>query len=161
MSATAIWKIERGQMSPSVVVLLHIAHGLGVKLTELLAPILEEETVVYTTTKSRISSASKDLRHVAEIISGSSRAWVIQAAEHILKKGARSGRQPMAHSGEELVHCLDGQVQYVIDGKTYDLKAGDSLHFKAHLPHLWHNANNGVSRMLLIAIPPRITSHQT
>jgi len=158
LSATAIWKIERGQMSPSIVVLNHIAHGLGMKLTELLDPVLEEETIVYTALGARTSGGVNDLRDIAEIISGASRAWVIQAAEHTLKKGAKSGRQPMVHSGEELVYCLEGQMQYVIDGKTYKLGAGDSLHFKAHLPHLWHNTNNGASRMLLVVIPPRGTT---
>ena len=155
LSATAIWKIERGQMTPSIVVINQIAHGVGMKLTELLAPVFEEETVVYTARGSRTSSSVNDLRDIAEIVSGSSRAWVIQAAEHTLKKGAKSGRQPMVHGGEELVYCLEGQVEYVIDGRTYNLKAGDSIHFKAHLPHVWRNTNNGSSRMLLMVVPPR------
>ncbi|MBM3154822.1 MAG: cupin domain-containing protein [Chloroflexi bacterium] len=155
LSATAIWKIERGQMTPSVVVMVHIAHGLGMKLTELLDPVLEEENVVHTTRGSRVSGGANDLRDVAEIVSGASRSWIIQAAEHTLKKGAKSGRQPMEHSGEEMVYCLEGQVQYVIDGKTYNLKSGDSLHFKAQLPHTWQNVHNGSSRMLLVVVPPR------
>lgn len=155
LSATAIWKIERGQMSPSIVVLNHIAHGLQMKLTELLDPVLQEETTVYTARGSRTASATDGLRDIAEIVSGVSRAWIIQAAEHTLKKGAKSGRHPMVHSGEELVYCLEGRVQYVIDEKTYVLTAGDSLHFEAHLPHLWRNTNNGTSRMLLVVIPPR------
>jgi transcriptional regulator with XRE-family HTH domain len=159
LSATGIWKIEQGKMSPSIVVVIQIAHGLGIKLTELLDPLLEEETVVHTTHEARTSGSTGDLRDIAEIISGTSRAWIAQAAEHILKKRAWSGRQPMQHSGEELAYCLEGHVQYVIDGKAYDLKAGDSLHFKAHLPHLWRNVNNGISRMLIIAIPPRMSSH--
>ena len=159
ISATAIWKIERGQMTPSVVVLVHIAHGLGIKLTELLDPVLEEDNVVHTIRGSRTSSSAKGLRDVAEIVSGASRGWVIQAAEHTLKKGARSGRQPMGHSGEELVYCLDGKIQYTINGSTYNLKPGDSLHFKANLPHIWQNTHNGNSRMLMVVIPPRGASH--
>jgi len=73
ISATAIWKIERGQMTPSVVVLVHIAHGLGIKLTELLDPVLEEDNVVHTIRGSRTSSSAKGLRDVAEIVSGASR----------------------------------------------------------------------------------------
>jgi transcriptional regulator with XRE-family HTH domain len=155
LSATAIWKIERGQMTPSIVVIIQVARGLGMKLTELLDPVLEEESIVYAPRGSRISGGADDLRNVAEIVSGSSRAWIVQAAEHTLKKGARSARQAMVHNGEELVYCLEGQIQYVINGKKYDLKAGDAIHFKSHLPHLWRNTNNGISRMLLIAVPPR------
>jgi transcriptional regulator with XRE-family HTH domain len=155
LSATAIWKIERGQMTPSVVVLVHIAHGLGIKLTELLDPVLEEDNVVHTKRGSRTSGSAKGLRDVAEIVSGASRGWVIQAAEHTLKKGARSGRQPMEHSGEELVYCLNGKIQYTINGSTYNLKPGDSLHFKSSLPHTWQNTHNGNSRMLMVVIPPR------
>lgn len=155
LSATAIWKIERGQMTPSIVVLLKIAHGLGVKLTEILDPLLEEAAVVFAPQGSRVSGGAEDSRDIAELISGSSRAWVIQAAEHTLKKGAKSARQPMVHSGEELVYCLEGRILYIINGKKYELKAGDAIHFKSHLPHIWRNANNGNSRMLLVAVPPR------
>lgn len=155
LSATAIWKIERGQMTPSIVVLLKIAHGLGIKLTEILDPLLEEAAVVFAPRGSRVSGGADDSRDIAELISGSSRAWVIQAGEHTLKKGAKSARQPMVHSGEELVYCLEGRILYVINGKKYELKAGDAIHFKSHLPHIWRNANNGNSRMLLVAVPPR------
>jgi len=102
LSATAIWKIEQGKMSPSIVVVIQIAHGLGIKLTELLDPLLDEENVVHTTRGARTSGSTGNLRDVAEIVSGTSRAWVAQAAEHTLKKRAGSGRQPMQHNGEEL-----------------------------------------------------------
>jgi len=159
LSATSIWKIEKGKMVPSIVVLVQIARGLRMKLTELLDPVLEEEAVVATMKDSRYSGSANDSRDVVERISGSSRSWIIQAAEHTFKKGARSSRQPMIHSGEELVYCLHGQVQYIIDGKTYDLREGDTLHFKSEHPHLWRNIAKGDSRILLVVIPPRLSSH--
>ena len=155
LSPTAIWKIEAGKMAPSVLVLYKIAHGLGKKFTELMDPVFAEDEIVHTMRGARKRGAGNRGRDIMERISASSQGWVIQAGEHILKKGARSAREQMAHRGEELAYCMEGQVEYVIDGKSYVLNPGDSLHFRSHLAHSWTNTHNGISRMLLIVAPPR------
>lgn len=153
LSDTCIWKIEKGQMSPSIVVLYHVARGLGVKITELLDPLIEEQQVIYTALGARKPVTSQDL--VMNIVSSSSRTMSIQAVEYIMKKGAKSGRKEMTHRGEEWAMCLEGCFQFLIDGKPFNLEPGDTIHFKSHLPHSWHNISNKVSKMLSITVPPR------
>lgn len=96
LSPTAIWKIEAGQMAPSVLVLYKIAHGLGKKFTELMDPVFAEDDVVHTIRGSRKRGAGNHGRDIMERISASSQGWVIQAGEHILEKGARSARQNLS-----------------------------------------------------------------
>jgi transcriptional regulator with XRE-family HTH domain len=153
LSDTCIWKIEKGQMSPSVVVLYQVSRGLGVKITELLDPLNDEQQVIYTALGSRKAVTGPDL--IMNIVSGSSRTMSIQAVEYTMKKGAKSGRKNMTHRGEEWAMCLEGCFQFLIDGKPYNLEAGDAIHFKSHLPHSWHNISNKVSKMLSITVPPR------
>lgn len=153
LSDTCIWKIEKGQMSPSIVVLYHVARGLGVKITELLDPLVDEQQVSYIALGARkVASGPEMIMHT---ISSTSRSMSIQAVEYDMKKGARSGRKPMTHRGEEWAMCLEGCFQFIIDGHPYNLEPGDVIHFKSHLPHSWHNISKKQSKMLSITVPPR------
>ena len=154
LSATAIWKLEKGQMSPSIVLLSQIARGLGVKVTELIEPAAEEETVVYTPAGAQTMQLSDDID--VDTLSGSSRGWTVIAYLFTLKPGAKSGKRlsTMTHHGEELNYCLKGKVQYTIAGKKFVLKQGDAIHFKSGEPHSWQNIEPGISKILNIAVPP-------
>jgi quercetin dioxygenase-like cupin family protein len=43
------------------------------------------------------------------------------------------------HAGEEFVYVIAGQVSLTLDGKTFELRAGDSAHYESTLPHSWAN----------------------
>lgn len=43
------------------------------------------------------------------------------------------------HFGEEFIEVRSGRVIFEIDGKTYDLDAGDTLHFRSDLRHQARN----------------------
>ncbi len=48
----------------------------------------------------------------------------------------------MTHVGEEFLYIVSGEMIYEVDGVTYNLKAGDTLHFESNLPH--RSRNEGV-----------------
>ena len=156
LSYAAIWKVETGRMAPTVVVLYKIARALNRKVTELLDPVLGEDDVVYAPRRSRTQARGGGPLASVERISASSQDWILQGAEYILQAGARSGRAPMTHRGELLAYCLEGKVRYTLNGKEYDLEPGDAIHVKALLPRFWKNIHNGVSRLLVVVVPPRV-----
>jgi quercetin dioxygenase-like cupin family protein len=57
---------------------------------------------------------------------------------------------PIEHSGAEWVYCLEGHVEYEIEGGEYPLAPGDSLLFDASLPHRWRNPAPARARMILV-----------
>ncbi|MCL7453242.1 MAG: cupin domain-containing protein, partial [Anaerolineae bacterium] len=56
----------------------------------------------------------------------------------------------MAHSGTELAYCLEGEVEYEVSGLPYRLEPGDSLLFRADLPHRWRNPADEPCLFLMI-----------
>ncbi|MDL2272680.1 cupin domain-containing protein [Desulfovibrio sp. OttesenSCG-928-I05] len=40
-----------------------------------------------------------------------------------------------SHSGEEVVHVLDGTIEFMVHDARYTMNTGDSLHFNAHQLH--------------------------
>lgn len=45
----------------------------------------------------------------------------------------------MVHEGEEFLYILSGEMIYDVDGVTYHLKTGDTLHFQSDHPHRSRN----------------------
>jgi transcriptional regulator with XRE-family HTH domain len=61
------------------------------------------------------------------------------------------------HEGEEFVHVLEGSIDVSIEGHgELTLKRGDSLYFRAELPHSYANPSNRHARVLFVVTPPHI-----
>lgn len=66
---------------------------------------------------------------------------------------SNSGETPIVHTGREVIYCLDGRLEYTVNGEFFNLEPGDSLVFEAHLPHAWRNPNDTPTRSLLVLCP--------
>ncbi len=71
-----------------------------------------------------------------------------------LQPGATSGNAPIHYDGEELVVCEKGSVAFRIGEDEYELEAGDSLHFKSHIPRSWRNSSNVEARFVITGTLP-------
>jgi uncharacterized cupin superfamily protein len=71
-----------------------------------------------------------------------------------LMPGARGGEVPISHAGEEFVYCLEGEVDYMVQGERHRLRAGDSLLFLASQPHLCENTGLVSAKILLVIQAP-------
>jgi uncharacterized cupin superfamily protein len=67
-----------------------------------------------------------------------------------MQPGTSTNATPIEHSGAEWVYCLEGLVEYEVEGQEYRLTPGDDLLFDASLPHRWRNPGSMQARMLLI-----------
>lgn len=148
LSANTISLIERGASSPSVSTLHRLATALGVHISYFFTDPTEEVQVLLTRADERARSGSASVR-----LESLGYGLVEQACDPFivtLKPGAGSGRRVMVHSGHELVHCLQGALVYEVDGENYRLEPGDSLLFRAELPHRWRNPNKKPAVFILI-----------
>jgi transcriptional regulator with XRE-family HTH domain len=155
LSANTISLIERGITSPSVSTLDRLARALGVPIASIFTEPGEEIRIVVTRSEERPRSASASV-----LLESLGTGLEHQACEPFLvtlKPGATSGNQVMVHDGQELVFCLEGAVEYEIEGERHRLNPGDALLFRSHLPHRWRNPNSKPAVFLLmIEITERI-----
>ncbi len=61
---------------------------------------------------------------------------------------------PLSHEGEEFCFCLEGDIEFITDEKRIILKAGDSLHFYSHVPHVLRGLGPGTPRAVFVLLPP-------
>lgn len=148
LSPNTISLIERGATSPSVSTLQRLATALGTPITSFFAEEPERESVILTRANERIRSGSASV--TLESLGYGLKEQSCDPFHVTLRAGASSGRQVMTHVGSELVFCLEGLVDYEISGEHYRLKPGDSLLFRAELPHRWSNPNSKPAIFLMI-----------
>ncbi len=143
--------IENGKSSPSVSTLQQLASALGVPIGTFFETASEQKQVVFTPADSRPLAAFGSTRmfNLGKDLAGR----FVQPFLMTLQAGMGSGEQMIVHSGHEFIYCLNGILRYQIDQQEYNLQAGDSLLFEAHLPHCWENTSDVETQFLLILFP--------
>lgn len=68
----------------------------------------------------------------------------------VIQPGEGIWEDQVSHSGEEFVHCLDGEIDYAIGDRVFTLEHGDSLLFDATLMHGYHNRTNQQTAILTV-----------
>ncbi|MFZ5883259.1 MAG: helix-turn-helix domain-containing protein [Chloroflexota bacterium] len=143
--------IENGRTSPSVSTLQVIAQTLQVPITTFFEEDSTSQSVIHR--RAGESSHVKFSHGTIENLGSNVPRFGAEPLIITLDPLAGSGKVPIVHTGSEFVYCLEGNITYQVDEKSYLLKPGDSLIFEAHLPHFWHNKDNSPSRMLLVLCP--------
>jgi transcriptional regulator with XRE-family HTH domain len=144
LATSTVQKVETGQMIPSVVVLLKLSHGLGRRPSELIREGDADLDIAFVRASER-DRTGHEKSMVIERLSGDLSDSSLEMWRVHLHPEASSGSAPIHYAGEELVVCEKGRVVFTIGDEEYDLDAGDSLHFKAHLPHSWRNRGRRVA----------------
>jgi XRE family transcriptional regulator, regulator of sulfur utilization len=142
VSRSMISAVERGTKAATVLVLDRIATALDTSL----ARILGEET------RGRVMFLSKAKQTVARHPSGWERrilSPVLSGVEFELMRttlgpGVNAGVfLPHAHGSREYVAIERGTLLLTIDGKPYELRAGDSIYYDGDCMHGFANPGRG------------------
>ena len=149
VASSTIHKIESLQMVPTIAVLLKIARGLGRRMSELVHDQSDGEPVVHQKPEERIPIRvrGKVLAHrlVGDLVDPNIEAWRV-----VHEPGTGIGHQQLRFDGEMLIVCEQGELEVTVDEKRYRIRSGDTLHFKAALPHGWMNTSDQPVQFLVI-----------
>jgi len=148
LSPNTISLIERGESSPSVSTLHRLATALSVHITAFFERRTEPVQAVLTRAAERCRSGNAQV--LLESLGAGLKEQSLEPFLVTMKPGSDSGQQPIVHSGQEMVYCLQGEVEYEVAGQPYRLAIGDTLLFEARLPHRWRNPLDEPAMFLLI-----------
>lgn len=151
LNVNTLSMIENNKTSPSVSTLQRLAAALRVPITAFFKLEQEARSVVFQRAGQRRRVAF-DHGALEDLGGGLSLHGGVPLMVS-LEPGSNSGEEAIVHTGLEFVYCLDGCLTYFIREERYELTAGDSLLFEAHLPHRWGNFGSQPSRSLLILCP--------
>ncbi len=155
VSTAAIHKVEQGTMVPTITTLLKLASALEQPVSY----FVDEEVgslsyVVFTSSTERRSIYTPHQGLGLEGISGPYGQYHVATAIAEVEPGASSGDSPLRHAGEELIHVLSGRLDVAVDSDSFQLRRGDSIHFRADHGHRWWNPTRRVARAIWTALRP-------
>lgn len=153
VAASSIQKVETGQMVPSVTVLLKIARGLERRPSEIVSDDYDAQEVLYVQAKQHLMIGSA--RNIkVERLSGDLFDPSIEVWRLCVQPGYGSGRGDHVYDGEEVVIGEEGELVFQLCDETYRIRPGDTLQFKANIPHSWRNEGDVPARCLVVGTLP-------
>lgn len=151
IATNSVSLIERNETSPSVATLQNLATALQVRISYFFETDTEQRLLhARRGERSELISQGVGIQSIGSRIQNQElEPFVVRLEPH-----TRSGQEPVIHDGHELVYCLIGQFEYLIDDQVHLVAEGDFLVFEASLPHLWRNPFDTAAEFLLILQTP-------
>lgn len=154
VAASTIQKIETRQMVPTVAVLLKVCRGLDRPPGDLFQEGAEPlEAVLLPANQRHVLGGRRGI--TAEHLAGTLHDPTLDLWRLELQPGRGSGDEGIAFDGEECLLVETGELQVRVGEQEFHLRAGDALHYKAHLPHAWSNRGDVPVSFLLVSARPR------
>jgi len=151
VSAPMLSQVERGETSPTLVIAGRIAHGLDLRLSQLLR-LDESSTVTIVRAGERRKGGAR--KHSFQILTPPLPGQRAELSRHLLAPGGvtgGAGDPPMHEPGSREVTLVErGAAVLVIDGERHDLQAGDCVTFDADLPHHFENPTQEETALLAV-----------
>jgi transcriptional regulator with XRE-family HTH domain len=156
VSAAAIHKIEQGGMVPTITTLLKIAGALGRPVSYFVEEDVGRDDVAVLTPPDEDRPVYTSHKGITlNSVSGPYGRFLLAGARATVAPGANSGRKPMQHPGEELVHVIEGVLEFTVTGQLYQVGIGSTLHFRGDQPHTWRNPGTAEARAVWMALRPQ------
>ncbi len=151
VSRSMISLIERGETSPTAVLLERLAGGLGITLAALFEPP-EAAGGPVSRRRDQVEWRDPATGYVRRNVSPGGRISPIHIVEVGLPPGAHvayeSGpRRPPAH---HQVWVLEGALEVTVGSETHDLERGDCLAFVLDRPTAYRNRTNKPARYAVV-----------
>jgi transcriptional regulator with XRE-family HTH domain len=153
VSAPMLSQVERGETSPTLQVAQRIAHGLELRLSQLLR-LDEGGAVTVVREAERRTGPAGASGHAYQILTPPLPGQRAELSRHTLASGAVTGGPgdpPMHEPGSrETALVQAGRVVLHCDGARHELATGDCVTFDADLPH--HFENPSTEEAVLLAV---------
>jgi transcriptional regulator with XRE-family HTH domain len=147
LSINAISQIERGESSPTVSSLHRLATALNVPITDFFQEEARQTTVFV---KRDLGLRSQSNGVVMESLGIGLFNQQLEPFRIVIQPGAGNMEDPISHSGEEFIHCLEGEIENLIGDRVFLLRQGDSLLFDATQSHAYHNPTQKSATVLMV-----------
>jgi transcriptional regulator with XRE-family HTH domain len=146
-SASFLSQLERGRCSVSITSLDRIARELGVTIGYFFPQVANGRN--RTVAGERVQIRSPGWLMSYEKLSGDFPERVMEAFLITMQPGEMQDT-PYRHEGEEFGFILEGTLTMTIENETFDLNAGDSVHFSSTQLHSWENRTDKPVRAIWV-----------
>jgi transcriptional regulator with XRE-family HTH domain len=150
-----ISKIESGKVTPSLIMLNKIVTALNRDLGSFFGLEIDTHKLVQRPEDRMVVGADAlrpgkgvSYERLVPLAAGN----LLEANIHVVEPGGEKF-DAITHQGEAVGLLISGEIELTIDGATYQLKAGYSFFFKAHLPNSYRNTGTETARIVWVNTP--------
>jgi transcriptional regulator with XRE-family HTH domain len=152
VSKSMLGQIERGESSPTIQTVWKIANGLRVSLSRLVDPPEPAASVVSMADIDPIRGDEGRFRVYSLFPYREDTRFEIIAVE--LDGGAFSSSEPHAPGTVEYLLVVAGRIEIEAGGERKVLGAGESMKYRADLPHSYRNAGKARCAFRMVMFYP-------
>jgi transcriptional regulator with XRE-family HTH domain len=153
VSSNMISRIERGLTTPSVEIIVRLANSFGMSINYFVEEAEKGSTIVHTKKGQGEPIFFFEDKHQIISLTQGLRDPNFTVFFDTIEPNCGSGDGGMVHSGEEFALVVEGTLEFIVDGERFVLEEGDSIVFKASLPHRWRNLHQGKTNVLWVVSP--------
>jgi transcriptional regulator with XRE-family HTH domain len=154
VSRAALSQIEGARTNPTLAVLWKVAVGLEIPFHELLGPSPDDGVLVLRAGDA-LPLRSTDGRTESRLVSPGGATGATEVYELRLRARAVHKSDPHARGTAETLVVLSGSLRLVVGSSVEELGAGDSVFFRADVPHVYENPGTREVRFLDVIEYPR------
>ncbi|RUL51870.1 MULTISPECIES: helix-turn-helix domain-containing protein [Lysinibacillus] len=144
-----ISQLERDLNSPSIETLFSILEVLGTKPKDFFDDSLEDQQVVYNEDDQTIHFDDEKKYRLQWLIPTSNEKEMEPVIITLEEGGEYKQFEPSV--AETFIYVLEGRIRVVLGNQEYIAIKGNSVYYEASHNHQIYNANDGVTRVLLVA----------
>ena len=153
VSSNMISRIERGLTTPSVEIIVRLANSFGMSINYFVEEAEKGSTIVHTKKGQGEPIFFFEDKHQIISLTQGLRDPNFTVFFDTIEPNCGSGDGGMVHSGEEFALVVEGALEFIVDDEKFVLEEGDSIVFKASLPHRWRNLHQGKTNVLWVVSP--------
>ena len=142
VSRSMLAQIERGDVNPTISVLWKIANGYKVSFSSLMEKRNQGSFVIRG--KEITPLIENDGSYINYPIFPFQEDKLFETYRIQIEVGGFLNAQPHLLGTEEYITVFSGQVEITAGGESFSLDVGDSIHFKADVPHSYRNTGDDV-----------------
>jgi len=155
VSRSMLSEIERGRANPTVVVAHRIAQAFGMALGELIESPAATPRVDVIRADDRAYHYRSDRHCRIRTLSPLHLEKAVEYYEVVLRPGGALASSPHFEGARELLTVQRGAICVRSGDDAEDLKAGDSAHYPADLPHAIENVGTRDAVVFLVVMYAR------
>jgi len=136
LSKGLLSKVENCVVSPPIATLVKLADALDVPIGEFFETENQDNQLVFFPKSKRKPTRGRrsSLNYVYELLAPGRRRHDMEPMI-VTINGKNHKFALQDHTGEQFVYLLEGDMDYVVGDKTYQVRTGDVLYFDARHPH--------------------------
>lgn len=136
VSRSMLAQIEKGDVNPTISVLWKIANGYKVSFTSIIEEPPQETVSILRAAEPLLEDGGLYLNYPAFAFD---EAKQFETYRIVIKPQGSLSAQPHLKGAQEYITVFAGQAEITVAGQTYNLMEGDSIRFKADVPHAYYN----------------------